>query len=83
MSYGTKRAGRRVEATNSGSLREPNSNAKMGRKRDSWARLFAGVWSRLVMNLALIGGRGSLLRGSEVGRIRSPRGGNQAFDFQH
>ena len=35
------RAGRAVEATNSGSLREPNSNARRGRQKDSGARLFA------------------------------------------
>src|SRR5208337_1546293 len=41
MSCGTMRAGRAVEATNSGSLREPNSNARRGRQKDSGARLFA------------------------------------------
>jgi len=48
--------GRTVEATNSGSLRERNSNARKGWEKDSCARLFAGVWSRLVMNRPLIGG---------------------------
>src|SRR5271166_7048799 len=41
MSCGTMRAGRAVEATNSGSLREPNSNARRGRQKDTGARLFA------------------------------------------
>ena len=52
MSYGSKRAGRTVEATNSGSQRDTNSNA--GRRRERWARLFACVRSRLVMNRPLI-----------------------------
>jgi hypothetical protein len=55
------------EATNSGSLREPNSNPRRERQSDSGARLLAGVWSRLVMNRPLTGGRGCLPPGLEVG----------------
>ena len=55
------------EATNSGSLREPNSNPRRERQSDSGARLLAGVWSRLVMNRPLTGGRERLPPGLEVG----------------
>ena len=41
------------EATNSGSLREPNSNPRRERQSDSGARRLAGVWSRLVINWPL------------------------------
>jgi hypothetical protein len=51
MSYGTMRAGRTVEATNFGSLREPNSNAGRREERETLARMFPRMWSRLVMNI--------------------------------
>src|SRR5271166_6400256 len=57
MSYGSMPAGRAIEGTNSGLLREPNSNARGGRKRSRRAVLFSVVWSRLVMNRPLIGER--------------------------
>src|SRR5271166_2659716 len=57
MSCGSKRAGRTVEATNSGSQQDSNSNAGRRRERQSWARLSASVSRRLVMNRPLIGGR--------------------------
>ena len=40
---------------------------RKGWEKDSCARLFAGGWSRLVMNRPLIGGRGSQPRGFEMG----------------
>jgi hypothetical protein len=39
---------------NSGSLREPNSNAGRRHERETSARMFPRMWSRLVMNRALI-----------------------------
>ena len=54
------RAGRTVEATNSGSLREPNSNEGRRQERETSAGMFPRMWSRLVMNRALIKGKGGL-----------------------
>jgi hypothetical protein len=45
------RAGRTVEATNSGSLQEPNSNARRRQERETSARMFPRTWIRLVMNI--------------------------------
>jgi hypothetical protein len=50
------RVGRTVEATNSGSLREPNSNARRRPERETLARMSPRTWSRLVMNRALLKG---------------------------
>ena len=41
---GNMRAGRTVEATNSGSLREPNSNAGRRQERETSARMFPRMW---------------------------------------
>jgi hypothetical protein len=51
---GNMRAGRTVEATNSGSLREPNSNAGRRQERETSARMFPACGGRLIMNRALI-----------------------------
>jgi hypothetical protein len=56
MGCGTMRAGRTVEATNSSSLREPNSNARRRPQRETSARMFHRPWTRLVMNRALLKG---------------------------
>ena len=48
---GNMRAGRTVEATNSGSLQEPNSNARRRQERETSARMFPRTWIRLVMNI--------------------------------
>src|SRR5271166_6919219 len=64
MNCGCARASRLIERWNSGSPREPNSNAERGRERKSWAFSFAEA-RRFVMNRPPIGGRG---------------GGTRAFD---
>ena len=50
------RAGRTVEATNSGSLREPNSNAKRRQERETSGAHVPRMWIRLVMNRPLLKG---------------------------
>jgi hypothetical protein len=54
------RAGRTVEATNSGSLREPNSNARRRQERKPRRACSPRTWSRLVTNRALIKGKRGL-----------------------
>jgi hypothetical protein len=80
MSCGTMLAGRTVEATNSGSLQEPNSNARRRQERETSARMFPRTRIRLVVNtkgkrgLTQLEGPGELACDSERRGLRDDAG---------